>query len=59
METIWRAMSAAGLIGLMLGVAAIEGGAPLLPTFTASLACVGLFALGSELGGLTYKGGRR
>ena len=41
MKTIWRALSAAGLIGLMLGVAAIEGGAPLLPTFTASLACVG------------------
>lgn len=59
MKTIWRAMSAAGLVGLMLGVAAIEGGAPLLPTFAVSMVCVGLFALGSELGGLTYKGGRR
>ena len=51
MKTIWRALSAAGLVGLMLGVAAIEGGAPLLPTFTVSMVCVGVFAMGSELGG--------
>ena len=31
-------------------------GVPLLPGFIGAMACNGVFALGIELGGLTYKG---
>ena len=30
-QKIWRILSAAGLLGLFLCIAAMEGGAPLLP----------------------------
>ena len=56
MKRMWRILSAAGLLGLLLCVGAMEGGAPLLPGFAAAMVCTGAFALGCELGGLTYKG---
>lgn len=59
MKKMWRILSAAGLLGLMLCIGAMEHGAPLLPSFIAAMVCNGVFALGIELGGLTYKGGRR
>jgi hypothetical protein len=34
----------------------MEHGAPLLPGFIGAMTCNGIFALGCELGGLTYKG---
>lgn len=55
MRKMWRALCAAGLLGLLLCVGAMEGGAPLLPGFAAAMVCTGAFALGSELGGLTYR----
>ena len=56
MKKTWRILSAAGLLGLMLCIGAMEHGAPLLPSFIAAMVCNGVFALGIELGGLTYKG---
>lgn len=55
-QKIWRILSAAGLLGLFLCIGAMENGAPLLPGFIGAMACNGVFALGIELGGLTYKG---
>lgn len=49
-------MCAAGLLGLMLCIGAMEHGAPLLPGFIGAMTCNGIFAMGCELGGLTYKG---
>lgn len=54
-QKIWRILSAAGLLGLMLCIGAMEHGAPLLPGFIAAMVCNGVFALGIELGGLTYR----
>lgn len=48
-------MCAAGLLGLFLCIAAMEGGAPLLPGFIGAMTCNGIFALGCELGGLTCR----
>ena len=56
MKKTWRILSAAGLLVLFLCIAAMEGGAPLLPGFIGAMTCNGIFALGCELGGLTYKG---
>lgn len=56
MRKMWRALCAAGLLGLMLCIGAMEHGAPLLPGFISAMVCNGVFALGIELGGLTYKG---
>ena len=56
MKKTWRMLSAAGLLGLMLCIGAMEHGAPLLPGVIAAMVCNGVFALGIELGGLTYKG---
>lgn len=56
MKKMWRMLSAAGLLGLMLCIGAMEHGAPLLPGFIGAMVCNGVFALVTELGGLTYKG---
>lgn len=56
MKKMWRMLCAAGLLGLMLCIGAMEHGAPLLPGFIGAMTCNGIFALGCELGGLTYKG---
>jgi len=56
MKKTWRMLSAAGLLGLFLCIGAMEHGAPLLPGFISAMVCNGVFALGIELGGLTYKG---
>ena len=56
MKKMWRMLSAAGLLGLFLCIGAMEHGAPLLPCFIGAMVCNGVFALGIELGGLTYKG---
>lgn len=55
MKKMWRILSAAGLLGLFLCIGAMENGAPLLPSFVAAMICNGVFALGIELGGLTYR----
>ncbi len=55
MKKMWRVLCAAGLLGLFLCIAAMEGGAPLLPGFIGAMTCNGIFALGCELGGLTYR----
>ena len=46
------------MLGLMLCIGAMEHGAPLLPGFIGAMVCNGVFALGIELGGLTYKGNK-
>lgn len=55
MRKMWRALCAAGLLGLMLCIGAMEHGAPLLPGFIGAMICNGIFALGCELGGLTCR----
>lgn len=55
MKKMWRMLCAAGLLGLFLCIGAMENGAPLLPSFVAAMICNGVFALGIELGGLTYR----
>ena len=55
MKKTWRILSAAGLLGLFLCIGAMEHGAPLLPGFIGAMTCNGIFALGCELGGLTYR----
>lgn len=56
MKKMWRMLCAVGLLGLFLCIGAMENGAPLLSSFVAAMICNGFFALGCELGGLTYKG---
>ena len=56
MKKMWRMLCAVGLLGLFLCIGAMEHGAPLLPGFIGAMTCNGIFALGIELGGLTYKG---
>ena len=56
MRKMWRALCAAGLLGLFLCIVALEHGAPLLPGDIGAMICNGIFALGGEMGGLTYKG---
>ena len=58
MKKMWRMLCAVGLLGLMLCIGAMEHGAPLLPGFIGAMVCNGVFALGIELGGLTYKGNK-
>lgn len=53
--SFWRAVCAAGLIGTLAGISAIEHGAPLLPAFLLTLLALVAFGLGAELGGLTYE----
>ena len=55
MKKTWRMLSAAGLLGLMLCIGAMEHGAPLLPGFIGAMTCNGIFALGCEMGCLTCR----
>ena len=55
MKQMWRMLSAAGLLGLMLCVGAVEHGAPMLPGFAGAMLCVAAFGLGAKRGGLMYE----